>query len=63
MSDNIAVLDGYTEGYLASCSEADLFILVKPHTDMDSNFKAWDTDNQEYVRINGWLWNFERTND
>lgn len=26
MSDNIAVLDGYTEGYLATCPEADIFI-------------------------------------
>jgi hypothetical protein len=63
MSDNIAVLEGYTEGYLASCPEADLFILVKPGTDLDSTLKAWDSDNQEFIRINGWLWAFERTND
>lgn len=60
MTDNVAVLDGYTEGYLASCDQADLFILVKPGTDFDSTFKAWDSDNQEYVRINGWLWTFDK---
>lgn len=63
MSDNIAVLEGYTEGYLAECSSHDMFILVKPDTDFDSTFKAWDSDNQEFVRINGWLWTFTKTND
>lgn len=59
MSDNIAVLQGYTKELMAYCDECDLFILVKPATDLDSTFKAWDSDNQEFVRINGWLWTFE----
>lgn len=63
MSDNAAVLEGYTEGYIAECADADMFILVKPGTDFDSTFKAWDSDNQEFIRINGWLWIFERTED
>jgi len=63
MSDNIAVLDGYTEGFIADCGQHDLHILVKPDTDLDSTFKAWDADNQEFIRINGWLWSFERTAD
>jgi hypothetical protein len=62
MSDNIAVLDGFTEQFMAYSSDGlnDMFIMVKPNTDMDGTFKAWDSDNQEYAFINGWLWSFER---
>jgi hypothetical protein len=60
MSDNIAVLDGYTEEYFAASHEHEMPILVKPGTDFDSTFKAWDMDNQEYVTINGWLWIFTK---
>lgn len=60
MSDNVAVLDVYTEEYMACCEAHDLFIMVKPGTDFDSAFKAWDSDAQEFIRINGWLWTFER---
>ena len=62
MTDNIAVLDGYTDEYIAESDDITLFILVKPETDFDSTFKAWDSDNQEYIRINGWLFTFEEHN-
>lgn len=61
MSDNVAVLDGFTDGYMAYSPMADMFIMVKPGTDFDSRFKAWDSDMQEYVMVNGWMWTFERT--
>lgn len=62
MSDNIAVLDGFTIGYLASCNGgySSTYILVKPDTDLDNRFKAWDCDNQEFVYINGWLGTFAK---
>ena len=47
MSDNVAVMEG-GDGM-------DLYLLVKPDTDFDSTFRAWDTDNQEFIRVNGWL--------
>ncbi len=60
MTDNVVVLDGYTEGYIASNGmDIELFILVKPETDLDSRFKAWDSDEQDYIVINGWLFTFE----
>ena len=61
MSDNIAILDGYTEPYMAYSSNGayDIFILVKPDTDFDSCFKAWDSDAQKYISILGWLWDCE----
>lgn len=56
MSDNVAVLDGYTQQVVADCGEHELFLLVKPGTDFDSTFRAWDTDSQEFIRVNGWLY-------
>jgi hypothetical protein len=63
MTDNIAVLDGYTLEAVAESSDGlhDLYLLVKPGTDFDSTFKAWDTDNQEFIRVNGWLYSVSIT--
>lgn len=60
MSDNVAVLAGYTEEYEAHCTDYDLFLLVKPGTELDDTFTAWDIEAQEFIRVNGWLWSFER---
>lgn len=60
MTDNVAVLDGYTEQYMANAPMFDMFIFVKPGTDFDSSFKAWNSDMQEYITIHGWLWDFEK---
>lgn len=59
MTDNVAVLQGYTKEYFASCDECDMPILVRPNTNFDDRFKAWDMDEQEFIHINGWLWIFE----
>jgi len=55
MTDNIAILDGYTQAVEAEYDDGTLYLLVKPDTDFDSTFKAWDTDEQEYIYVNGWL--------
>ena len=55
MSDNVAVMEGYTREVIAMSDGTDLYLLVKPDTDFDSAFRAWDTDNQEFIRVNGWL--------
>ena len=59
MSDNVAVLDGYTLEVIASCDDLDLYLMIKPGTDLDSTFRAWDTDEQELIAVNGWLFTFE----
>lgn len=59
MTDNIAVLAGFTREVWASCDECEGPYLIKPDTDLDDRFKAWDMDAQEFVTINGWLWSFE----
>ena len=56
MSDNVAVLDGCTREVVATSDNGELYLLVKPGTDFDSTFRAWDTDNQEFIRVNGWLY-------
>ena len=61
MSDNVAVLEGYTREVVASNAQYDLFLLVKPDADFEGTFRAWDTDNQEFIRINGWLFAVEDT--
>jgi hypothetical protein len=56
MSDNIAILEGFTREVSAYSDRGDeLYLLIKPDTDLDSRFKAWDTEEQEFLRINGWL--------
>ena len=59
MSDNVAILDGFTREVVASNDEMDLYLLVKPDAELDGAFKAWDTDNQEFIRVNGWLFSIE----
>ena len=59
MTDNVAVLDGYTEEYLAQNIARDLYLLVKPGTDLKGEIiRAWDMDRQEYITIRGPEWVF-----
>lgn len=59
MTDAIATRQGYTREVHLSSDEYDLFLLIKPDTDLDSTFKAWDTDEQEFLKVNGWLFTLE----
>ena len=59
MRDNVAVLDGYTLEAVAMSDNGDLYLLVKPGTDFDDTFRAWDTDNQEFVTVDGWMFHIE----
>jgi hypothetical protein len=61
MGDNAAVLQGFTREVVASNAAMDLFLLVKPGTDFDDAFRAWDADGQEFIRVNGWLFSVEDT--
>jgi hypothetical protein len=59
MSNNIAVLEGYTQEIIAESDAVTLYLLIRPDTDLDDTFKAWDTDEQEFIRVNGWLFTFD----
>lgn len=59
MTDNIAVLEGYTKEVFADADMISLYLLIKPDTDLDGRFKAWDTDEQTFIIVNGWNFDFE----
>ena len=64
MSNNIAVLDGYTQEVHAIAGEGlELYLLVKPDTDFDGHFRAWDMDAQEFITVTGWMFNIEMQNN
>jgi len=54
MTDNVAILDGYTNEVYMEAGGYDLNLLVKPDADLDGTFKAWDMDEQAYIKVNGW---------
>lgn len=55
MTDNVAVLEGYTQEIEIEIGGITLNLLIKPETDIDGRFRAWDMDCQEFLNINGWL--------
>lgn len=55
MTDNVAVMAGYTQEAEIEIGGTRLFVLVKPKTDFNDRFRAWDMDTQEFIKINGWL--------
>ena len=56
MTDRIATVEGYIQEAIADRGDHTLYLLVKPNTLLDGVFVAWDTDNQEFIRVNGWLY-------
>ena len=57
--DNEATMFGWTE-YLAEsdCCD-DLHISVSPETNMDGIFTAFCHDEQEMIKVTGWLFSFQ----
>ena len=49
---------GYTECYEADCAACTILIMVRPDTDLDGRFTAFEIECCEFVCINGWLWSF-----
>jgi hypothetical protein len=61
MTDNVAVLQGFTKEIVGEGAPCSLFLLVRPDTDLDSQFRAWDMDEQAFITVNGWLYRFDST--
>jgi hypothetical protein len=59
MSDNTAILAGFTKETMAYSDGVDLHLWVRPDTDFDSRFRAYDADECEWLMVNGWLFHFE----
>lgn len=57
MTDNIAILEGYTLAVEAESKNTgySLYLLVKPGTEFSARFRAWDTEDQDFTFVNGWM--------
>jgi len=55
MTDNVAVMRGYTRHVEIDIGGSSFAALIKPEADLDGTFRAFDTDNQEWIAVNGWL--------
>lgn len=60
VSKEQAILAGFTDAYLISSGMLDFEVWVKPNTDFDTKFLAYDWEEQEYLWINGWLFTFDK---
>ncbi len=59
MSDNTAILAGFTKEITANHADVELHLLVKPDTDYDTRFKAYCMDECEWVVVSGWQFDIE----
>jgi hypothetical protein len=59
MSDNTAILAGFTRELLAEGGAYSLHLFTRPDADLDGTFKAYDADECEFIRVNGWMFSFE----
>lgn len=58
MSDNTAVLAGYTEELIAAYDDLDIHIMHQPNADLDTRVRVWNCDHQEFITINGWMFTY-----
>ena len=54
-----AMAKGYTQRVLIDAGDSEILALVKPYTELDSCFKAYDVEECEYLAINGWNCTFD----
>jgi hypothetical protein len=50
---------GYTKEVYASGGPFDLELLIMPGQHLDETFKAYDLAEEEYLLVDGWLFEFE----
>jgi hypothetical protein len=55
MTTKNAKSKGYTVPVFASYRGIELDLLIKEGTDIDTDFKAWDLDVNEYIFVQGYL--------
>lgn len=58
LTQALAILAGYTSPVIADCGIHTLELLIEPGADLDSTFVAYDRDENTWLRINGWLFDF-----
>ena len=55
MTDNAAILQGFTREVVCEAGTETFPLLIKPDTNLDNRFKAWDMDSQAFIYLSGWL--------
>jgi hypothetical protein len=50
-----AIAEGFTCHVCIEIGDSVFEALIRPDTDRDSAFKCFDTDNNEWIGVNGWL--------
>jgi hypothetical protein len=58
LTQALAIQAGYTSAFIADCGMHTLELLIEPHADLDSTFVAYDRDENTWLKINGWLFDF-----
>ncbi len=60
-TDNEAVELGFTVHMIAESDDlsSGFAWIVRPDAELDDIVQVFDTDNQEWIRLNGWNWSFE----
>ena len=53
MTDNVAILEGFTKDIIIETADECITALVKPETVFTGLYRAWDTTAQEFIKING----------
>ncbi|WP_068090919.1 hypothetical protein [Novosphingobium rosa] len=59
MTKDQAIAAGYTQPVFATTGTLDLELLIRPGTDYDSAFGAYDLNEGEMLKVNGWNFDFE----
>jgi len=50
---------GYTKRLMATGGPYDLELRAMPDADLDGTFRAWDCAAEEWLDVNGWLFEME----
>lgn len=50
---------GFTRHVIADSDAVTLDLMIRPDTDLDGCFEAWDCDALELISVNGWLFIIE----
>ena len=53
MSDNVAVLQGFTQEIIIDTPTTNICALVKPNTVFTRWYRAWNMDTQEFITVDG----------
>lgn len=54
-TETAALRAGYTRPVFLELGMSSFAALIQPDEDLDDTFTAFDTDNNEWLTVNGWL--------